>query len=108
MLLGTCSKAEIIKPNSVNDFKNTSNISVQKIVLHNNKNINFNYSQIDDSNKICEKLKEKRKISLLPKKKKKPIKQSDFEIKVLPKGQYTIQVDYTNNILVTKKIMVLK
>jgi hypothetical protein len=44
----------------------------------------------------------------LPKKRKKIIKQTNFEVRVLPKGEYTPQYENDGNIKVTRKTMILK
>lgn len=92
MLLGTFSKAEI------------SSITVLKA---NGNLIEIKNSAFND--KICNKKSGNKKALLsLPKKRKKIAKQSEFEIRELPKGQYTPQLDHTNSIFIKKTIFIIK
>jgi hypothetical protein len=99
MLLGSFSKAEITTTVVLN--KITTSIASIKNTEPNVLNSKFYKKNVSK--------KDARKtIAPFPKKRKKIATQSDFEIRELPKGKYTSQIDNDSNILVTKKIMVLK
>jgi hypothetical protein len=99
MLLGAFSKAEI----STIVFSNKISTSTELIKISKPNELNSKLCKNSISKKDIRKT-----LAPFPKKRKKILRQSDFEIRALPKGEYTAQVDNNSNILVTKKIMVLK
>jgi hypothetical protein len=105
MLLGTFSKAEISKlvyVNKINCF--TKSI---KIYEHGNliSKVYKTHTIEKGIKKICH---TKKKLAPYPKKRKKIVTQSSFEIRELPKGEYTEEFDKDNNIIVTRKTIILK
>jgi hypothetical protein len=99
MLLGTFSKAEILSVVHLNN----RNTSLEAIKISNCDTVNFKLYSMGNSEKVT-----KNKRAPFPKKRKKIARQSDFEIRELPKGEYIAQIDNYSNILVTKKIIILK
>jgi hypothetical protein len=99
MLLGAFSKAEITTTVVLNEM--TTSIASIKSTQPNVLNSKFYKKNV--SKKVARKT-----IAPFPKKRKKIAPQDSFEIRELPKGEYTSQIDNDSNILVTKKIMVLK
>jgi hypothetical protein len=96
MLLGTFSKAEISTKAVMKE--NSNSIELIKKLNHN--------TFYDEFYNICS--SHKNPFVRFPKKRKKAARQSDFEIKVLPKGEYTAQLDNNNNVIITKKIISIK
>jgi hypothetical protein len=99
MILGTFSKAEITRIVDLNEM--TSSIASIKNAEPNSLNSKF-YKK-----NICKK-NIRKTIAPFPKKRKKIVTQDSFEIRELPKGEYTSQINNDSNILITRKIMVLK
>jgi hypothetical protein len=99
MLLGTFSKAEI---STVVD-SNKMNTSVNSFKISASNSVHSNLYNIGNSKKDRKKI-----LTPFPKKPKKVVTQCIFEIRKLPKGEYTAASDYDNNILITKKTMILK
>jgi hypothetical protein len=99
MLLGAFSKAEISTSVVLNEM--TTSIASVKNAEPNGLNLKLYKKSV--SKKDVRKI-----IASFPKKRKKIAPQDSFEIRELPKGEYTSQIDNGSNILVTKKIIVLK
>ncbi len=99
MLLGTFSKAEKFTLLEVNKIY----CSIESTKIPNYSN--FDPTLIKNAKKISH---NKKVLAPFPKKRKKIVTQQTFEIKELPKGEYTAQIDNDSNIIITKKIMVLK
>jgi exoribonuclease II len=105
MLLGAFSKAEISAGVISNEMK--TSIESIKISTYNNVNATINNSNI--YNKDAKKISNHKKgLPAFTKKRKKMVKQTAFEIKELPQGDYTVQSDNDPTILVTKRIMTIK
>jgi hypothetical protein len=106
MLLGTFSKAEKFTLLEVNNIY----CSIESTKIPNYFNFAPTLTKNANNEKNAKKISHNKKVlAPFPKKRKKIVTQQTFEIKELPKGEYTAQIDNdSNNIIVTKKIMVLK
>lgn len=104
MLIGAFSKAQM--PVDVTNNLGTLRQSINKtkynlIVVKQNEQIASNKEIINIYTNRIEK-------APFPKKRKKISKQTDFEIKELPKGEYTAQTENESNIIVTKRTFKIK
>jgi hypothetical protein len=99
MLLGSFSKAEITRIVVLNEIT-TSIASI--------KNTEPNVLNSKLYKKNVSKKDTRKTITPFPKKRKKIATQSDFEIRELPKGEYIPQLEYDSNIIVTRRIIIIK
>jgi hypothetical protein len=105
MLLGTFSKAEKFILLEVNN----KYCSIESTKIPNYSNFDPTLTKNANNEKNAKKISyNKKAFATFPKKRKKIAPQDSFEIRELPKGEYTAQIDNDSNIIITKKIMVLK
>lgn len=99
MLLGTFSKAEIPTSFILNEMSAT----IESIKTSEPNDLNTKFGKHKYGKEHARKT-----LNLLPKKRKKIVKQSDFEVKELPKGEYKPQLEYDSNIVITRRIIIIK
>jgi hypothetical protein len=105
MLLGTFSKGEI--PATVVILEISTSIESIKICTYNTFNTKSSNSSLGNKNakKICN---YKKVLAPFSKKRKRIVKQAVFEIRALPKGEYRRQLDDDSNVIITKRVLIIK
>ncbi len=105
ILVATFSKAKISHAKPTSQLK----ASAASLKITNSTKANFKLKITESNNNYATMICNNKDVSAsIPKKRRKTIKQADFEVRVLPNGEYTPQEKRDGNISIKKKIMIFK